>query len=145
MVGIQNVASIQWTTNDRAVCVCQLKRNSFASSRWQWWTRQEWPVTDSAGNDAEIPGSAHLSLVITICRDAQSGPCVGARGERIYLICSTTGSETLLGMGRNHQKIFSKDMVWCIGGLRVSSLVQLGHWPQLNWLSVSSLSLPLLT
>ena len=36
--------------------------------------------------------SVHLLLLITICRDAQSGRC-GARGGRIYLICPTTNPQ----------------------------------------------------
>ena len=36
-----------------------------------------------------LSSSVHLSLLITICQDAESG-CCPARGERIYLICSTS-------------------------------------------------------
>ena len=50
---------------------------------------REWQCCRNPRLALSSSSSVHLSLLITICQDAESG-CCPARGERIYLICSTS-------------------------------------------------------
>ena len=50
------------------------------------WLERDWQC---CRNPRLALSSLHLSLLIAICHHAESG-CCPARGERIYLICSTT-------------------------------------------------------